>query len=800
MKFHLNTAILAASTFLISNTIVQSSLVSTLESFFHIYFIAYLICKIVTATQPCFGSNGDELKTAITNYVSQNCMTNPSCSVISTWGPVNDWYTSQVTDMSRLFQSNCVFNENISSWNTSSVTAMNSMFYASVFNQDISQWDTSRVTDMQYMFWAAAFNQDLSKWDTSRVKSMGVMFHEAAAFNQDISKWDTSSVTNMSFMFSYATVFNQDLSAWETSRVRYMTYMFYNCAAFNQDISKWNTSAVESMSCMFCNVALFNQDLSKWDTSSVEYMDCMFSNVNTFNQDLSGWDTSRVRYMSDMFSGAATFNQDLSKWDTSAVKNMAGIFAGAVSFNQDLSKWDTSSVSQMLALFYGATAFNQPIFQWNTSSVTDMSYMFYQAIAFNQDLSMWDTSSVKSMDLIFYGALSFNQDLSKWDTSSVSRMIALFYGAMAFNQPISQWNTSSVTDMSYMFYQATAFNQDLSMWDTSSVESMDLMFYGALSFNKDLSDWKYCFPYGAATDIFVSSGCTYQTTPASLLDYFCSKTTAAPSTFPSRPSPSPSPSKSPTSSSSNLFYPDQTQHVYNTGCLNDGRQPSWMEVNPTYWLFSTRDKCCKQHFSWNYNFCMGADGTDSYALWYPDWEGTNKGCLHDSYAPSYMTQNPSHYLFDSRQDCCKKHYSWNYAECVGGEAADSGEKWYVDWTLGDNTCKNDGKAPDYMTQQSSIWLFDKQEDCLSSSFYSYDMTPCMGTEASGKFFPDWSPGNEGCLVDERNARAPKYKLQSKMWLYDTLDQCCTAHFSYKLSDCKGESVVERTSGMLTGPP
>ncbi|KAL3784497.1 LOW QUALITY PROTEIN: hypothetical protein HJC23_013640, partial [Cyclotella cryptica] len=78
---------------------------------------------------------------------------------------------------------------------------------------------------------------------------------------------------------------------------------------------------------------------------------------------------------------------------------------------------------------------------------------------------------------------------------------------------------------------------------------------------------------------------------------------------------------------------------------------------------------------------------------------------------------------------------------------------------------------------------------MSSRFYSYDMTTCMGTEASGKFFPDWSPGNEGCLVDERNARAPKYMLQSKMWLYDTLDQCCTAHFSYKLSDCKGESVV-----------
>lgn len=95
--------------------------------------------------------------------------------------------------------------------------------------------------------------------------------------------------------------------------------------------------------------------------------------------------------------------------------------------------------------------------------------------------------------------------------------------------------------------------------------------------------------------------------------------------------PSCTPSQSPTPQPSiNLFYPDWSPGSFNQGCINDGKQEAYMDVDVATYMFSTLDACCEYrclhyiapfsndkvsqfyyaflgsaYFAWNYDACMG---------------------------------------------------------------------------------------------------------------------------------------------------------------------------------------------------
>ena len=65
---------------------------------------------------------------------------------IAKYGPISEWDTSDVTNMSSLFQDKTKFNDDITQWDVSNVTNMDNMFdNAQKFNQDLSRWNVSKV-------------------------------------------------------------------------------------------------------------------------------------------------------------------------------------------------------------------------------------------------------------------------------------------------------------------------------------------------------------------------------------------------------------------------------------------------------------------------------------------------------------------------------------------------------------------------------------------------------------------------------------------------------------------------------
>ena len=429
----------------------------------------------------------NELQTAIDLWVSDKT------SALSTYGVINSWDTSEITDMSNLFKDKSTFNSPIHLWNTHKVTNMSGMFMnASTFNQicDGSFWGTANVTDMSDMFnGASAYNQTLS-WYTDSCTNMSRMFKNASSFSPYYMNWNLGKVTNTSEMFYGASAFNGNISNWYTNFVTDMSGMFYNASAFNNDLRRWVVTETAVLTNMFTGATRMITPYTVFpgfgDTPLVSFFNKQLG--YQFPRDTTELYDAVNLWVSDNASARDTYG-DINTWDTSQITEMAGLFSNKGTFNSDISNWNTSNVRSMNLMFNNATAFNADISGWNTVAVTHMNSMFNNATVFNADISGWNTANVKAMNGMFNNATVFNADISGWNTANVTNMSGMFDGATAFNADISGWNTANVTDMMYMFKNTQKFNQNIGRWNTANVIQMSGMFWDAVAFNQSIGMW-----------------------------------------------------------------------------------------------------------------------------------------------------------------------------------------------------------------------------------------------------------------------------------------------------------------------
>ena len=140
-----------------------------------------------------------------------------------------------------------------------------------------------------------------------------------------------------------------------------------------------------------------------------------------------------------------------------------------------------------------------------------------------------------------------------------------------------------------------------------------------------------------------------------------------------------------------------------------------------YYLFTQRSECCSEHYGWNYQECLGKSGGSMYKdRFYPDWEGQKHICKNGGGQPQYMTHNPDTWMYDSLTKCCNAYYGWDLAKCLasssGGGAASTSKAngmWYPNWGGGSHVCLNNGKQPNYMTENYAAWMYKTEKECCA---------------------------------------------------------------------------------------
>ena len=198
----------------------------------------------------------------------------------------------------------------LSSFDTSEVEDMNSMFYFNFALEklDVSGFDTSRVRIMREMFdnCSSLKELDVSNFNTSNVENMRFMFYNVNKMKKlNVSHFDTGNVRDMEGMFAEMTSLESlNLSNFNTSRVVNMRNMFYSATSLQSlDLSNFNTKNVVDMYAMFYHMpSLKTLNVSSFNTENVENMANMFALDDSLEElDLSSFKTPKVKAFRMMF-------------------------------------------------------------------------------------------------------------------------------------------------------------------------------------------------------------------------------------------------------------------------------------------------------------------------------------------------------------------------------------------------------------------------------------------------------------------------------------------------------------------
>ena len=240
------------------------------------------------------------------------------------------------------------------------------------------------------------------------------------------------------------------------------------------------------------------------------------------------------------------------------------------------------------------------------------------------------------------------------------------------------------------------------------------------------------------------------------------------------PTPSKSPSSmppSPTRVGSGLWVPNAfVEDGDSDKCLldNDGE----FNLPAATPLYATKEECCVGFYAWNFNECIGNTPTFKF---YPNWLRVGSSldvCLFDDGSNEVPPGTPT---YDSPQECCAAHYSWNLDVCNSVEPGPT-YKYFPNWNGNDHVClKDDGTnvAPE------SVPLYEDLASCCDFN-YSWNLAQCYAVEGpSGKYFPNLDGDDLTCFQNIGEIQTLPFGAP----LYEDISSCCDHHYSWVSNEC-----------------